>query len=192
MFLKILRYAQGNAFARVSFYAATLLKKRLWHRGFRVNFCKMFKNTFFAERLWMTACILQQQMALYFAIKYSWQLSSREKSLFGKKILHIFRGFYRFRHFLMKIFSFIFSYTKHMLYFEQTTVSLDWRHLNTILLTNFENLNSISNIFQETLHFLVLTDPRIICIYLRTSDRHFRHQGNVRHSASELLKCVLV
>ena len=52
-----------------------------------------------------------------------------------------------------------------MLYFEQTTVSLDWR-LNTILLTNFENLNSISNIFQETLHFLVLPDPRIICIYL--------------------------
>ena len=110
----------------------------------------------------------------------------------GKKIVHIFRGFYRFRHFFTKIFSIIFSYTKHMLCSEQTTVSLDWRHLNTILLTNFENLNSISNIFQETLHFLVLTDPRIICIYLRTSDRHFRHQGNVRHSASELLKCVLV
>ena len=83
--LKMLQYTQGNAFARVSFYAATLLKKRLWHRDFRVNFCKMFKNTFFAEHLWMTACILQQQIALYFAIKYSWQISSREKLLFGKK-----------------------------------------------------------------------------------------------------------
>ena len=110
----------------------------------------------------------------------------------GKKIVHIFQGFCRFRHFFTKTFFFIFSYAKRMLYSEQTTVSLDRRHLNTILLSNFENLNSISSTFQETLHFLVLTGPRIICIYLRTSDSHSRDQENVRHSTSELLKCVLV
>ena len=34
---------------------ATLLKKRLWHRCFPVNFAKFFKNTFFTEHLRMTA-----------------------------------------------------------------------------------------------------------------------------------------
>ena len=33
-----------------------------------------------------------------------------------------------------------------------------------MILTNFENLNSVSNIFQETHDFLVLKDPVIICI----------------------------
>ena len=32
-----------------------------------------------------------------------------------------------------------------------------------------ENLNSILNIFQETQDFLILTDSKIICIYLRRS-----------------------
>ena len=56
-----------------------------------------------------------------------------------------------------------------MLYSEQPTVLLGWRHLNTMLrmlLANFQNLNSISKTFQETHDFLVLTGPVIICIYL--------------------------
>ena len=57
-----------------------------------------------------------------------------------------------------------------------------------MLLTDFENLNSISNIFREVHDFLVLTDPLIICICLRTTDRHFRHKGNVLHTTSKLLK----
>ena len=57
-----------------------------------------------------------------------------------------------------------------------------------MLLTNFENLNSISSIFQETNDFLVLTDPVIICNYLRTTERHFRDQGNVHHPTSKLRK----
>ena len=61
-----------------------------------------------------------------------------------------------------------------------------------MILTNFENLNSISSIFQETHDFLVLTDPVIICIYLRTTDRHLCDQGNVRHPTSKLLKYDLV
>ena len=48
------------------------------------------------------------------------------------------------------------------------------------------------NISQETYDFLVLTDPVIICIYLRTTDRHLRDPGNVRHRTSKLLICDLV
>ena len=79
-----------------------------------------------------------------------------------------------------------------MMYSEQPTVLLARRHLNTMLLTNFENLNFISNFFQETHYFLDLTDPSIICIYLRTTDRNFRDQRDVRHPTSKFLKCDLV
>ena len=61
-----------------------------------------------------------------------------------------------------------------------------------MLLTNFEHLGSISKIFQEAHDFLVLRDPIIISTYLRTTDRHFRDQGNVCHLTSKLLKCDLV
>ena len=74
----------------------------------------------------------------------------------------------------------------------EVLVLLSRRHLSTMLLTNFENLNSISNIFQEVHDFLVLTDPLIMCIYSRTTDRHFRDQENVRHPTSNLLKCDLI
>ena len=84
------------------------------------------------------------------------------------------------------------SYAKHMLYSEQPTTLFIRRHLNTMVLTNFENLDSISNIFQETHDFLVLTEPVIICIYLRTTGKHFCDQGNVRHPTPKLLKCDLV
>ena len=67
-----------------------------------------------------------------------------------------------------------------------------WLGDNTMILSNFENLNSILNIFQETHYFLVLTDPVTTCMYLRTTNRHFRDQGNVRHPTSNLLKCDLV
>ena len=32
--------------------SATLLKKRLWHRCFPVNFVKFLRTTFFTEHLW--------------------------------------------------------------------------------------------------------------------------------------------
>ena len=34
---------------------ATLLKRRIWHSCFPVNFAKFLKNTFFTEHLWTTA-----------------------------------------------------------------------------------------------------------------------------------------
>ena len=61
-----------------------------------------------------------------------------------------------------------------------------------MILTNFENLNSILNVSQGTRDFLVLTDQVTICIYLRTTDRHFHDQGNTRHLTSKLLKYDLV
>ena len=61
-----------------------------------------------------------------------------------------------------------------------------------MLLTNFENLNFTSNIFQEKRDILVLTDALIICIYVRTIDRYFRDQENIRYPTSKLLKCDLV
>ena len=68
------------------------------------------------------------------------------------------------------------SYTKRMLHSEQPTVLIAGRHLDTMILTNFENFNSISNIFQEIYNFLVLTDLVIIFIYSRTTDRYFCDQ----------------
>ena len=61
-----------------------------------------------------------------------------------------------------------------------------------MLLTNFGNLNSVSSIFQEIHDFLVLMDLLIICIYLKTTNKHFRDQENVRHPASKLLKYDLI
>ena len=124
----------------------------------------------------MTASLSQQLLALYFAIIYIRQLSSSEKSLVWKKNSSIYLKDLTDLDFFFSFFSFVFFF----------------RRLNTIIFTSFEKLNSISNIFQETHDTLVLTDPVIICIYLRTIDRHFRDQGNVRHATSKLLKCDFV
>ena len=73
-------------------------------------------------------------------------------------MIHISQGFYRFRFIIFIFFILFFSFfltnpwylvgnAKCMLYCEQPTVWLARRRLNTMLLTNFENLNSIVNIF---------------------------------------------
>ena len=49
-FLEISQNSQENTCARVS--PATLLKKRLWHRCFPVNFVKFIRASFFTEHLW--------------------------------------------------------------------------------------------------------------------------------------------
>ena len=53
----------------------------------------------------MTPLNLQQLLALYFAIVYSWLLLSNKKSLVGKKIIHISQGF-PFFIFILSFFSF--------------------------------------------------------------------------------------
>ena len=73
-------------------------------------------------------------------------------------MIHISQGFYTFRFIIFIFFILFFSFfltnpwylvrnAKRMLYCEQRTVWLSRRRLNTMLLTNFENLNSILNIF---------------------------------------------
>ena len=59
VFLEISRNSQENTCAGVSFLIkfqasrpATLLKKRLWHRCFPVNFGKFLRILFFIEHLW--------------------------------------------------------------------------------------------------------------------------------------------
>ena len=132
--------------------------------------------------------------ALQFYIAGNFQVVRSHQLL--KKFIYISLGFYRFR---FLFFSFFFLFFEKclftlsvMLYTEQPTVLLARRHLTTMILNNFEISISILNIFQETQNFLVLTEPLINCIYLRTTDRHFSDQGNVRHSTCKLLKCDLV
>ena len=57
MFLEISQNSQENTCARVSFFnkvagLSPLLKKRLWHRCFSVNFAKFLRKSFFIEHLW--------------------------------------------------------------------------------------------------------------------------------------------
>ena len=73
---------------------------------------------------------------------------------------------------------YIVGYAKRMLHYQEPTILLPRRYLNTRLAIDlihekFENLNSIPNIFRETHDFLVLMESVIICIYLRKSQRKF-------------------
>ena len=58
VFLEISQDSQENTYARVSFLIklqttpATLLKKRLWHRCFPVNFAKFLRTPSFTEYFW--------------------------------------------------------------------------------------------------------------------------------------------
>ena len=59
VFLEISQNSQGSTCARLSFFnkvailrPATLLKKRVWHRCFPVNFVKYLRTPFFEEHLW--------------------------------------------------------------------------------------------------------------------------------------------
>ena len=103
---------------------------------------QIFKNIFFLEHLWMTASVFKQLLALYFAIIYSWQLSSSEKSLVGKKVHpHISRilqvSFTQIfvLHFLWQMSVYLVGYGNCMLYSKQPTVLLARRYLKTKFLT---------------------------------------------------------
>ena len=68
-----------------SLFKLQLYLKKTLVQGFSCEFCKIFKNTFFSEHLWMTASILRQLLTLCFAIIYSWQHLSSDKSLVREK-----------------------------------------------------------------------------------------------------------
>ena len=117
------------------FLNCNFIKKETLAKGFSCEFCKISKNSFFTEHLWMTASILQQLLALYFAIIYSWQVSSRKFKSFSLTNACLPCRLHQ----------------AYAVYFEKPTVFLVRKHLNTMLSTNFENLNSILYFFQETL-----------------------------------------
>ena len=103
----------------------------------------------------MTASILQQLLALYFTIIYSCQLSRSWKLLVGKKKSSVCLKNFKDLDFFF-FFSF-FSFSSSLI-----NVGLPYQlrkayAVLTLILTNFENLNFISNIFQETHDLLVLT-----------------------------------
>ena len=65
--LEISQNSKENTCARVSFFnkvadltPATLLKKRLWHGCFPVNFVKFIRTPFYTEHLWWLLLILQE------------------------------------------------------------------------------------------------------------------------------------
>ena len=68
VFLKFSQYSQENTCTRVSFLMglATLLKKRLWHRCFTVNFAKFVRTPFFAEHLRWLFCTFSRRLFLTF------------------------------------------------------------------------------------------------------------------------------
>ena len=158
--------SQENTCTRV-FVMLQLYWKKTLVQGFSCQFCKIFKNRFG----WLL--IFYNSYWLYFAIIYSWQLSVSKKSL-GIQIsfFHFFKFFF---HFLWQVPVYLLSYARPLLYSysEQSTILLAQRHLSTMIFTNLKNFNSISNIFQKTHDLLVLRDAVIICIYSRTTDRHF-------------------
>ena len=68
VFLEISQNSQENTCARVSFLIklqvrpATLLKKRLWHRRFLVNFVKFLRRPSFIEHLWWLLLTYKSQV----------------------------------------------------------------------------------------------------------------------------------
>ena len=91
-----------NIHKRASFLSCNFIKNKTPAQRFSFGFCKIFKNIFFTEHLWM------ELLALYFVIIYRWQLSSNEKSVVGEKVIHMPKRFYRFRFIYLFIY-FIFS-----------------------------------------------------------------------------------
>ena len=78
-----------------------------------------------------------RDMALYFAIIQSWQLSSSEESLIEKKSSSKYTKDFTDLDFFTHIFSLHFLLRKAYAAPEQPTVLFAHRHLNTMLLTIF-------------------------------------------------------
>ena len=104
----------------------------------------------------MTASILQHLLALYFAITYSWQISSSEKSIAMKKSSSIYlKDFTDFFFFIFfDKYTFTLSVKESVCCTQQPSVLLAREYLNTTLLTNFENLNSNFEHFPRNTRFL--------------------------------------
>ena len=58
----LLRSSRHEVFCEKGLRPATLLKKRLWHRCFSVDFVKFLKTPFLTERLWWLLLAIRSRL----------------------------------------------------------------------------------------------------------------------------------
>ena len=100
LFLEISQNPQENTCARDSFLiklqaaGATLLKKRLWHRCFSMNFAKFSRKTFFIEHIWWLLLYkifrefvnIEKDTPLYLLFESKLFLESNENNMLVRKV----------------------------------------------------------------------------------------------------------
>ena len=84
MFFKISQNSHENTCARVSFLIklqalATLLKKRLWHRWFPVNFVKFLRTLLFIEHFWWLLLLILILKFMMSSKNYDMNIASKGK-----------------------------------------------------------------------------------------------------------------
>ena len=121
----------------------------------------------------MTASVLKQSLALYFPIICSWQLSSSEKSLVRKKNSSIYLKDFTDFYYRNIFFSFTLTNACYPCRLRPAVLGAANRFVGSetpkynafdLFSKNFKDLISISNIFQETHDFLVLTSSVITIV----------------------------
>ena len=112
-----------------------------------------------------------------------------------KKLIDISQGFYKFRFLLHRYFFdflwrlpvYLVGYAKCMLYSEQSNEFLTRRHLNRMLLTNFENLNSIPKIPRNT-RFLSFDGPSNYLYLFKNHQQRVSWPGELSSSHIKVTK----
>ena len=154
----------------------------------------------------MAASILQQLLALYFAIIYNWQLSSSEKSLVEKKnssmYLKDFAGLDFFIYFFIYLFIcfFIFFYKclftlsvmQSVCYTISSQPFFGWETPKHNSFDQFWKFNFYFEHFPRNTRFLSFGGPSNYLYLFKNYRQTFHDQGNVDHPTSKLLKCDLV
>ena len=118
------------------------IERKTLSQGFSCEFFKFLRTSFLRNTSgWLLLFYNSYWLYLYFAIIYSWQLSSSAKSLVGKNvhphiwtILQISFTQIFVLHFLWQMSVYLVSYGNCMLYSKQPTVLLARRYLKTKLL----------------------------------------------------------
>ena len=118
-------------------------------------------------------------------------LSSSEMSLLWKKNSSTYLKYFTDLHFFYTDVFFLFSLTNVCLSCRLRKVANRFVGSKTPKHNAFDKFwkfKSHLEHFSRNTWFLSLDDPVIICIYLKTTDRHCLDQKNIRHSTSKLLK----
>ena len=147
----------------------------------------------------MTASILQQLLALYFEIIYSWQLSSCEKSLVGKKIHPYISRILQIQSSFTQI-NFSFSLTNTCFPCRLSKAYATLWTANRFVCSKIPDHNAFDQFWKVKFNFeyfsrharLFSFDGPSKSLYLFKNHQHFGDHGNVRHPNSKLLKCDLI